>query len=403
MMEAVERHGYPATTLRELVALAGVSNTTFYEQFSSLEDCFLATYDAIVANATEQMKRAYASKSRFGLREQLQAALESYVDMLIERPAATYMVEVESLKLGAAGVAHRRRMSEAFEHMLRESATKAPELGEISDVTIRAIVGGIRGVVQPRVRSGGVEQLRDHIDELVDWGLSYPRPGRAEALRFPTGRAVRLTSKAGAYDTAEEVWDERPDSIQSRSTLTQRERIVRAAAMVAAEGGYGKLSIPAITRGAGVSNQTFYENFASVHETFLEALDVLGQRAVPRIAAAIGARDTWADAIVDGLEQLLTYLAENPLLARLPFIEAIGAGSEGLDRVWMLLNGLTDLFNLDAVPPAVGRPVPEIVVEAISAGIFVVIQHEVAEGRTEALPELLDEISFIALAPFGVE
>ena len=57
------------------------------------------------------------------------------------------------------------------------------------------------------------------------------------------------------------MWDERPDSIANRLTLSQRERIVRAAAMVVAEKGYEKLSIPAIASGAGVSNQTFYEHF----------------------------------------------------------------------------------------------------------------------------------------------
>ena len=40
--------GYADTTLRELVALAGVSKSTFYEHFESKQDCFLATFDDIV-------------------------------------------------------------------------------------------------------------------------------------------------------------------------------------------------------------------------------------------------------------------------------------------------------------------------------------------------------------------
>ena len=35
MVEAVSRHGFTETTLRELVALAGVSKSTFYEHFEN--------------------------------------------------------------------------------------------------------------------------------------------------------------------------------------------------------------------------------------------------------------------------------------------------------------------------------------------------------------------------------
>jgi AcrR family transcriptional regulator len=49
MVEAVARHGFAGTTLRELVGLAGVSKSTFYQHFESKEDCFLATFDQIIA------------------------------------------------------------------------------------------------------------------------------------------------------------------------------------------------------------------------------------------------------------------------------------------------------------------------------------------------------------------
>ena len=54
MLEAVSRHGYPATTVGELVALAGVSKSTFYEHFADKQECFLATFDEIVAQVFRQ-------------------------------------------------------------------------------------------------------------------------------------------------------------------------------------------------------------------------------------------------------------------------------------------------------------------------------------------------------------
>ena len=55
MVEAVARHGYAGTTLRELVRLAGVSKTTFYEHFESKQECFLATFDEIITQVTERV------------------------------------------------------------------------------------------------------------------------------------------------------------------------------------------------------------------------------------------------------------------------------------------------------------------------------------------------------------
>jgi AcrR family transcriptional regulator len=274
------------------------------------------------------------------------------------------------------------------------------EQGTISELTVRAIVGGTRALMQRRIRSGELEELGDHIDELLDWSLSYRRIENPSALA-PAEVLLRLPPIG--QPTADELWDEQPDSIRDRTRLTQRERMVRGAAMVAAENGYAKLSIPAITGAAGVSNQTFYEHFSSAQEVFLEAIDIIGVHAATRVVAAAQVPESWIEKIVAGLARLLTFLANNPRTARLPFIEAIAAGPEGLARVGMLVDGLVVIFDLNNVPPEVGHPLPDVVVEATAGGIYTVLQREVAEGRTEALPELLPEISFIALAPFGVE
>ncbi len=401
MIEAVARNGYAATTLRELVSLAGVSNTTFYQHFDSKQDCFLATSDAIIARAAEQTQRAYQSTT--GYRPQLAAALNAFAEFVIAEPAASSLVLVDSLRLGAAGVAHRQRASEAFELLIRQSAGQAPGRGELSDLTIRAIVGGIRRIVNDLLRSGNTERLRDHLDEILDWGLSYQRPGGASALRLPGSQPLAPAAKITTSTAEEEIWDEQPDSIRNRSTLSQRQRMVRAAAMVVAEKGYEKLSIPAITGAAGVSNQTFYEHFNSKQEVFLEAIDLQGGRAVARIGAVVGANWAWPDAIITGLQELLSYLAENPLLARLPFIEVLAAGPAAMDRVDGVLDSLTRLFAPKEVPAKVGAPLPDIVVEAICGGIFVVIQHEIAQGRTAGLPDLLPEIILVALAPFALQ
>ena len=50
MIEVVSERGYPETRVVDVIGVAGVSRKTFYELFSSKEDCFLATYDVLLGN-----------------------------------------------------------------------------------------------------------------------------------------------------------------------------------------------------------------------------------------------------------------------------------------------------------------------------------------------------------------
>ena len=62
MIEAVARRGYAATTVAEVIALAGVSRRAFYEMFSNKEACFLATHDIVVARARKLMLVAWTGE-----------------------------------------------------------------------------------------------------------------------------------------------------------------------------------------------------------------------------------------------------------------------------------------------------------------------------------------------------
>jgi len=95
--------------LRDLVRLAGVSKTTFYEHFGSKQECFLATLDGITSQVTERVSVTYSQEGDF--RERLVAALTAFMNLMVSEPEAAMLTAVESLALGAAGVAHRERGS----------------------------------------------------------------------------------------------------------------------------------------------------------------------------------------------------------------------------------------------------------------------------------------------------
>jgi len=398
MVEAVARHGYAGTTLRELVALAGVSKSTFYEHFESKEDCFLATLDATIAETSRRVGTAYRGSGDF--RQRMVAGLSAFMELVVEEQPAASLAAVESLTLGTAGVAHRERASEVFEEIVRQSLDSSSEVHEVPPVIVRGIVNGISGVVYRRLRAGRAEELPGLVDLLVDWALTYQRPDTPAVAEAVAAAAQPTTIDPEAFgDPEKPSWDEPPDSQLSRTTLTQRERIVRAAARVVVENGYGALSIPAISAAAGTSNQTFYQHFASKRDAFLAAFEIIATDVLGFTLAAFKEAGDSPAAIGAGLRALTEHIGRHYLFARLAFFELPTAGPAALDRADEIMDNVTAFLAPDLAPSGIGGPVPQTTLEAIGTGIWAVLQREIANDRVDSLPDLAPEITRLALAP----
>lgn len=401
MVEAVARHGFAGTTMRELVTLAGVSKTTFYQHFDSKQDCFLVTFEEIARQTRERVGAAYREADDF--REKFVAGVGTFMEMVVEEPAAATLATVESLTLGAAGVAHRERASADFEAMIQQSFEHSPARRDVSALTVRGIVGGIRGVVYHRLRSGRQDELPGLVETLVDWAILFGQPD-SEIVRRACEAARRpVLGMEAATGGGDELlgWDEPPDSRRSRRQLSQRERIIRGAAKVVVERGYEALSIPAISGAAGVSNQTFYEHFKGKREAFLAAFDALATEALAAGAGAFTAEDDRPEAVGAGLRALLEHIAANEHFSRLAFFELPTAGPAALDRADAILESFAGFLQPGVEPGELGGPLPKPILEAISTGIWAVLQHEVVHGRRVALPQLAPDIARLALVPFG--
>jgi AcrR family transcriptional regulator len=393
MVEAVSRHGYAETTVGELVALAGVSKSTFYQHFASKDACFFATFETIVEEASVRVSVAYRSED--GLRERLAAAMARLAEILAEESAAASLVMVDSLSLGQAAIEPRERAAEAFELMVRQSFASSPGGGP-TDLAVRAIVAGMRRVVYRCLRAGCPEEVGEHVSALLEWALSYQGTDTSAPLPF-SPRPRRRTETIDA--NGELSWEEPADSPKSRTSLTQRERIIRATAQVVAKSGYASLTIPAISAASGTSNQTFYEHFEGKEQAFLAAFDELSRGAMRATAAGAGAGDAWQSSVEAGIRGLLEHLVAEPLFTRLAFFELPTAGATALDRADLSAQRFTAFFEPRALPDGLAA-LPPVVVEAIGGGMWAVIQHEIAAGRLSDLPAKAPEIAAIALTPF---
>jgi AcrR family transcriptional regulator len=364
---------------------------------NSKQDCFLATFDAIVAEATERVGTAYRSQRDF--RERLVAALGAFMELVVEAPQAATLVGVESLTLGSAGVGHRERGSEPFEEMVRQSFEHSRSKIVVPETVVRAVVGGLRGVVYHRLREGREAELPGLVPELADWALCYQR--RPNAALNAAVRAVSEPVPVRVEERSPVPLSEPASSRRSRSELSQRERILRGAAQVVVDRGYDALSIPTISAAAGTSNQTFYEYFESKRDAFLAAFDLTASSALGYCSAALAAGGERPEAVGTAIRGLLDYISTHELFARLAFFEVPTAGPVALDRADETLKAFNAYLRPPLAPEGIGGPVSDVVMEAIGTGTWVVLQYEIAHGRREQIADTGPDLCAVALAPFA--
>src|SRR4051812_45618287 len=109
IVELVARDGYAHTTVGDVAAEAGVSRSTFYEQFESKEDCFRAAYDDVAARLIEAIREG-ASPIGDDPAARLAAGIRAYFEWSAEHPAAAATFVIEIHRAGPAALEQRSQV-----------------------------------------------------------------------------------------------------------------------------------------------------------------------------------------------------------------------------------------------------------------------------------------------------
>lgn len=107
------------------------------------------------------------------------------------------------------------------------------------------------------------------------------------------------------------------------------------------ERGYARTTVGMVCTRARVSRRTFYEEFAGLQGCLLAVIDEGARRAGALVEQACAGKECWREAIRAALAALLVALDEEPLLARVWFIEALAAGDWALEHRGRRLGSLT--------------------------------------------------------------
>lgn len=161
----------------------------------------------------------------------------------------------------------------------------------------------------------------------------------------------------------------------------QRARIMRAAAQVVAEQGFGGASIKQVAKAAGVSRATFYDLFESFEQCFLAVLDAAMRRTSARIAQAFAQNTTWQEQAVAGLAVLLSALDADPSLARVCLVEALAAGPAALEYHAREIELLKHMVDSAAGPARTGRHSSALSAEATVVAVAGILHRRLITGE----------------------
>ena len=375
MVAISSEKGYEATTISDLARVAGVSRAAFYELFKDKQECMLAAVEALVGPTIAVIERSEdAGTGEVRVRQ----AMEAFLGLLAEQPAASKMGFIEVYATGPDGEAAVDRAIDVFERFGVSQLNQIPGREKMPPQMVRAMVGGLIKVIQKRLYSDEADQLPRLAEPIADWALSYPAP--PGPLKGPKRRG----RKARPFDERQRV-------------AHPPERVLRALAATVAEKGYAATTVAEVIERASTSYRVFYGHFEDKEKAVLAALDSGSAQMLASVLPAFHRARSWPESVRAAYEAMFAFALEEPEYTRLGAVEMYPVGRAALRRRDSVMEGLEALLTPGY---QLAPETPPIAAEAIGGAIYALIHDQVKRKGPESLPDLAPTATYMTLAPF---
>jgi AcrR family transcriptional regulator len=165
MARVVADRGYAAATVADVVRAAGVSRTTFYDQFTSKESCFLDAYRHATDVLVDRFRAAVHAADGAGWRAQLRAGIRAYLDMLAGEPSLARLSLLEVHHAGEDALRERgdslRRFADRYLATYEQARATDPALREPHPDALLVLCAGTEQLAAERLRTQGAAALTD--------------------------------------------------------------------------------------------------------------------------------------------------------------------------------------------------------------------------------------------------
>lgn len=167
--EVAER-GYRAVTVTDVVKRARIARNTFYDNFSSKEQCFLAAQQVAMESALERVVEAAGDINDWPAR--VVAGLAGLLDFVAEEPALARTFVVESLAAGPAAVKQQQESLRSFVSMFKLGRAVSPHGEGLPESLEEAIIGGVFWIVHQRLLRSEDADIREILPDLAEFVLA---------------------------------------------------------------------------------------------------------------------------------------------------------------------------------------------------------------------------------------
>jgi AcrR family transcriptional regulator len=183
LAEAIAENGYSGTTIAHITRHAAVSRRTFYEHFSSKDECFVAAYDTVMEELVERVSTAFDAEDDWP--HAVKAGIGAMLEFLAAEPHLARLCMVEALVAGPVVVERYDAAIQSFVPYFQTGREgRSPEvLSRLSPTTEEALVGGMVSLISRRIIAGKAEQLEELLPDLVEFTLT-PYLGSQEAAEL---------------------------------------------------------------------------------------------------------------------------------------------------------------------------------------------------------------------------
>lgn len=180
-------------------------------------------------------------------------------------------------------------------------------------------------------------------------------------------------------------------------TENQRERLLNGVVDAVAEHGYNATTIGAITEAAKISRRTFYEHFKDKEGCFLAAYEMIDTHVRGAMLTAAERPAPWPERVRASLAALLEVLSRDLAVARFYLLEPLAAGGEISARYRDAMQMLAETLRPEGGSASANVEVRD---QILMGGITTLISRTLKAGEAARLPELLPDLTELALAPY---
>jgi AcrR family transcriptional regulator len=190
MAEAVGEQGFAETSIADVIARAGVSRKTFYQQFDGKDECFAVAYGAEMDRLLEVTLSAFEAEGPPWARR-LRAALTTLCGALAGNPAVARLCFVEGLDAGPITAARRRDALAGLLPLFEAAPSDAVGDSPFGESLRMGRIGDLAEMLRQEIAAGAGSALPRLVPELT-YLMTVPFLGPERAARELEGPPAGL-------------------------------------------------------------------------------------------------------------------------------------------------------------------------------------------------------------------